>query len=65
MNLLNHVVLSTSHEYVGITTFFQCVSLIELNACKDDWLVDIEALQEGKNKAKKMTKKGKRKKKMI
>jgi hypothetical protein len=56
MNLLHRVVLSTSHEYVGVTTFFQCVSLIELNACKDEWLVAIETLQEGKNKAKKVTK---------
>jgi len=43
----------TSYEYVGITSFSQCVSLIELNAWKDEWLFAIEALQEGKKKAKK------------
>jgi hypothetical protein len=56
MNLLHHVVLSTSHEYVGVIIFFQCVSLIEVNACKDEWLVPIKTLLEGKNKAKKVTK---------
>jgi hypothetical protein len=52
----------TSHEYVGFVTYSQCVSSIELNACKDEWVVAIEVLQEGKNKTKKATKKRKKKK---
>jgi len=44
MNLLNHYFF-TSHEYViKATTFFQCVSLIELNAHKDEWIVAITIL---------------------
>jgi len=34
-------------EYVEVTTFFQCVSLIDLNAWKDEWLIAIEVLQKG------------------
>jgi len=46
-------VLSTSHEYVaGATTFSQCVSLIGLNVWDDEWLVVIEALQEGEKENK-------------
>jgi len=45
---------------VGVTIFLQHVSLIELNAWDDKWLVFIEDLQE---KKKKMKKKGIRKKK--
>jgi len=42
-------VFFTSHEgVVWVTTFFGCVSLIELNAWKDEWLVNIGDLQEGK-----------------
>jgi hypothetical protein len=37
----------------------QCVSLIELNAWKDEWLVIIKALQKGEKRPKKG--KGKRK----
>ncbi len=45
--------LSTSHEYVaGATTFSQCVSLIGLNVWDDEWLVVIEALQEGEKENK-------------
>jgi len=44
MNILNHVCF-VSHEYVvWVTTFFQCVSLIELNARRDKWLVTIQVL---------------------
>jgi hypothetical protein len=32
------------------TTFFYCVLLFELNAWKDEWLVAIKNLQEGKRK---------------
>jgi hypothetical protein len=54
------------NEYVvGVTTFFQCVSLIRLNAKEDEWHNVMETLQEGKRKAKKVTKKGKKKKKVI
>ncbi len=57
--------LSTSHEYVvGVTIFFQYVSLIELNAWKDKWFVVIKKLYKGKRKAKKV-KKGEGKKEMI
>jgi hypothetical protein len=42
MNLLNHYFF-TSHEYViKVTTFFQRVLLIELNAHKDECLVAIK-----------------------
>jgi hypothetical protein len=48
MNLFKSCVLSTSHEYVvRVTTIFQCLSLIELNAWEDEFFVVIEALQEG------------------
>jgi hypothetical protein len=58
-------VFFTSHEYVvGFTTFFWCVSLIELNAWKDDWLLSIGDLQEGK-KNKKSDQKRKRFKEVI
>jgi hypothetical protein len=41
--------------------FFQCVSLSELNPWKDEWLICIEALQQGKKKlAKKVAKKRKK-----
>jgi hypothetical protein len=46
----------TSHEYVGFVTYSQCVSSIELNACKDEWVVAIEVLQEKKKKQNKATK---------
>jgi hypothetical protein len=47
-------VIFTSHEcVVGVRTFFWCVSVIELNAWKDEWLVNIGDLQEGENKNKK------------
>ncbi len=36
-----------------------------INACKDEWLVSIKALQKGKNKAKKATKKREEEKEMI
>jgi hypothetical protein len=53
-------VLFTSHEYVvKVTTFFQHVSSIELNAYKDEWHVAIEVLQEGKRKE--SNKKGRKK----
>jgi len=45
-------VFFTSHDYVvRITFFFQCLSLIELNAREDECLV-IRVLQEGNNKNK-------------
>jgi hypothetical protein len=48
---------STSHDYVvRITFFFQCLSLIELNAREDECLV-IRVLQEGNEKTKKVGKK--------
>ncbi len=48
MKLFKSCVLSTSHEYVvRVTTIFQCLSLIELNAWEDEFFVVIEALQEG------------------
>jgi hypothetical protein len=38
-------VLSTSHEYVvRVTTFSQSLSLIELNAWEDEFVVVIETL---------------------
>jgi len=58
-------VFFTSHEYVAITIFFQCVSLIELNSWKDEIFVAIKALQKGEKKAKDVTKKGKNKKKWL
>jgi hypothetical protein len=58
------LVIFTSHEYlVKVIIFFQCVSLVELNPWEHEWLIVIQALQEGKMKAKKSTKKGKKKKK--
>ncbi len=52
MNILNHMCFFTSHDYVvRITFFFQCLSLIELNAREDECLV-IRVLQEGNNKNK-------------
>jgi hypothetical protein len=46
--------LFTSHEYViRVTTFFQCVLLIELNAHKDEWLVAIKKLLKRKLENKK------------
>jgi hypothetical protein len=43
----------TSHEcVVGVITFFWCVSLVELNAWQDKWLLNIGDLQEGKKKKK-------------
>ncbi len=54
----------TSHEYVVVTIFFQCVSLIELNSWKDETFVAIKALQKReKKKTKDVTKKGKKEKK--
>jgi len=51
-------VLPTSHEYVaGATTFSQCVSLIGLNVWDDEWLVVIEALQEGEKENKYLVRK--------
>ncbi len=56
--------LSTSHEYVvGVTTFSQCVSLIRLNVWDDEWLVAIEALQEGENENKDLARKKEEEKK--
>jgi hypothetical protein len=55
--------LFTSHEYVVITIFFQCFSLIELNSWKDEIFVAIKALQKGGKKPKDVTKKRKNKKK--
>jgi len=46
-------------EYVEVTTFFQCVSLIDLNAWKDEWLIAIEVLQKGIKNNKDNKKKGK------
>jgi hypothetical protein len=41
-------VFPTSHEYVvRVTTFSQHLSLIELNAWEDEFVVFIEGLQEG------------------
>jgi hypothetical protein len=41
-----------------VCNFFQCVSLSELNPREDEWLISIEALQQGKKKlAKKVAKK--------
>jgi hypothetical protein len=57
-------VFFTPNEYVvGVTTFFQCVSSIKLNAKEDEWHGTMETLQEGKRKAKKVAKKGLKKKK--
>ncbi len=59
-------VFFTSHEcVVGFTTFFWCVSLIELNAWKDEWLVSIGDLQEGKKKQEEWPKKEKGLKKWL
>ncbi len=41
------------------TTFFYCVLLFELNAWKDEWLVAIKTLQEGKRKRNDVRKKKK------
>ncbi len=50
----------TSHEcVVWVTTFFWCVSLIELNAWKDEWLLNIGDLQEGEKKQEEWPKKEK------
>jgi hypothetical protein len=46
-----------------ITNVIACVLLFELNAWKDEWLVVIKILQEEKPKEKKVTTKGKKKKK--
>jgi hypothetical protein len=45
-----------SHEYnhVGVTILPRGVLFIELNACKDKWLVGIGSLQK-ENKTQKMT----------
>jgi hypothetical protein len=48
MKIVRTIVCSILHEYVGVIIFFQCVSLIELNAWENQWLVNIEALQKGK-----------------
>jgi len=56
-------VFFTSHEcVVCVTAFFWCVSLIELNAWKDEWLVNIGDLEKGK---KKKGKSDKEKKKLL
>ncbi len=53
----------TSNEYVVmVTTFFQCMSLIKLNAKENEWHSAMETLQEGNRKAKKVAKKGEKKK---
>ncbi len=58
-------VFFTSHDYVvRITFFFQCLSLIELNAREDECLV-IRVLQEGTKKTKKVGKKNKEEKNVI
>lgn len=48
MKIFRSIVCSILHEYVGVIIFFQRVSLIELNAWENQWLVNIEALQKGK-----------------
>jgi len=59
-------VFFTSHEHVvGFTTFFWCVSLIQLNAWKDKWLVSIGDWQEGKKKQEEWPKKQKGLKKWL
>ncbi len=52
----------TSNEYVGVITFFQCVSLIEANAGDNEWLVVIEALQKGEKKQKQSSQKREKRK---
>ncbi len=55
----------TSHYYVvRITFFFQCLSLIELNAREDECLV-IKVLQEGNIKTKKIGKKRKKRSDLV
>jgi len=57
-------VFFTSHDYVvRITFFFQCLSLIELNAREDECLV-IRVLQEGNNKNKESREKKNRRKRI-
>jgi hypothetical protein len=56
---------STSHNYVvGFSALSQCLSLIVLNVWDNEWLVAIEALEEGKGKQRR-NKKKKRKEKII
>ncbi len=55
----------TSHEYVVVTIFFQCVSLIELNSWKDETFVAIKALQKREKKNKGCNKKRKKRKEVI
>jgi hypothetical protein len=63
MKLFKSCVLSTSHEYVvRVTTIFQCLSLIELNAWEDECFIIIKALQERKRKRKNQPKRRRRKK---
>jgi hypothetical protein len=51
--------IKSSHEYVvGVKVFSQCVSMIELNAWEDDWLVTIKVLQEGKRRQRRWQKQG-------
>jgi hypothetical protein len=43
--------IKSSHEYViGVKAFCQCVSIIELIAWEDEWLVTIKVLQKGKRR---------------
>jgi len=49
MNPLNHMCFYIAW-ILKLRTFFQCVSLIELNAQEDEWFVAIEILQEEKRK---------------
>ncbi len=50
MNILNHMCfLHLMNVLCGLRLFFY-VSLIELNAWKDEWLLNIGDLQEGKKK---------------
>jgi hypothetical protein len=43
--------IESSHEYVvGVKPFYQCVSITELIAWEDEWLVTIEVLQKGKRR---------------
>jgi len=58
MILWNHVCspYPMNMLYVWVASFFQCVSLFELNAWEDKWFVVIKALQKGKMKEKKIQK---------
>jgi len=45
MKSIKSCVHFTSYEYVvGVTTFSPCVSLIKLNAWKNEWVINVKVL---------------------